>query len=63
MTWDFEEFYAWTNQHLELDLSSYKQRQLQRRITTVMENAGTTSLQTYSQLITTNPSIREKFLD
>lgn len=63
MTWDFEEFYAWTNQHLELDLSSYKQRQLQRRITTVMENAGTKSLQTYSQLITTNPSIREKFLD
>lgn len=63
MTWDFEEFYAWTTQFLELDLSSYKQRQLQRRITTVMENAGTDSLEAYSQLITTNPSVREKFLD
>ena len=63
MTWDFEEFYAWTTEFLELDLSSYKQRQLQRRITTVMENAGTDSLEAYSQLITTNPSVREKFLD
>lgn len=63
MTWDFEEFYAWTNQHLALDLSSYKQRQLQRRITTVMENAGSESLQQYAQLIATDAVIREKFLD
>lgn len=63
MTMDFEKFYHWTNQYLELDLSSYKQRQLQRRITTVMENAGVSSLEDYSKRIETDPDIREKFLD
>lgn len=63
MNMDFEKFYDWTNRYLALDLSSYKQRQLQRRITTVMENAGTTSLEEYSKLIAKDPSIREKFLD
>lgn len=63
MTMDFDKFYAWTNQHLALDLSSYKQRQLQRRITTVMENSGLTSLEKYSKAIEEDPTIREKFLD
>lgn len=63
MTMDFDKFYEWTSQHLALDLSSYKQRQLQRRITTVMENAGSTTLEDYKALITRDPSIREKFLD
>lgn len=60
---DFEKFYNWTNQYLELDLSSYKQRQLQRRITTVMENAGVLSLEDYAKRIETDPEIRERFLD
>lgn len=63
MTWKFEDFYEWANTHLGLNLTAYKQRQLQRRINTVMENAGTVSLENYSNLIETNADVREKFLD
>lgn len=63
MSWNFEDFYEWANIHLGINLSAYKQRQLQRRINTVMENAGTLSLEQYSDLIETNADVREKFLD
>ena len=63
MTMDFDKFYAWINQHLTIDLSLYKKRQLQRRITTVMENSGFNSLVDYSKAIEIDPVIRERFMD
>lgn len=63
MTWEFEEFYDWADKNLELNLAAYKQRQLQRRINTVMGQAGTTSLQEYSELLEHDLAIRQDFLD
>lgn len=63
MTWEFEEFYDWADRSLKIDLDAYKERQLQRRINTIMEQAGTSSLQTYSELIEQDLKIRQSFLD
>lgn len=63
MTWEFDEFYDWAGKSLEINLDEYKERQLQRRINTVMGQAGTTSLQTYSKLLEKDVEIRQKFLD
>jgi len=61
--WEFEDFYSWALRHLALNLDAYKERQLQRRIKTVMEKAGTTSLKTYSELLEKDVRIRQDFLD
>lgn len=47
--WGFEEFNEWANEVLTLDLAAYKQRQLQRRINTVMKQAGASNLYDYSK--------------
>lgn len=63
MTKEFEEFYSWAAVHLELNLMAYKQTQLQRRINTVMGQAGASTLAEYSALIEKDPDTRQRFLD
>lgn len=63
MTREFETFYLWASQYLGLNLGAYKEQQLQRRIYTVMGQAGATSLQQYSTLIEKNEETRQRFLD
>ncbi|WP_028273269.1 CheR family methyltransferase [Atopococcus tabaci] len=63
MEWDFNTFYEWAQKHLKLELHAYKEKQLQRRINTVMGQAGATSLADYSKLIQRDPIVREEFLD
>lgn len=63
MTLQFEEFYDWTERELNLQLASYKQRQLQRRITTIMNKSGATDLASYAQKIRQNPVVKKEFLD
>lgn len=63
MKLNYDSFYQWTNQHLQLNLDGYKQKQLQRRIATSMKNVGIDTLEDYAQAIETNPEVKQKFLD
>lgn len=63
MTLHFEEFYAWTKEELNLQLSGYKQNQLQRRITTIMKKSGAEDLKTYAKKIKQDAQVRQAFLD
>lgn len=60
---DFDYFYKWTKANLNIDLNSYKQNQLQRRITTVMRNAKANNLEEYAELIKNDKEVRAAFLD
>lgn len=63
MTWDFKQFYNWAERHLKLDLHSYKEKQLQRRINTIMTRSGAASLREYSELIIQDPVVKQDFFD
>lgn len=63
MKLNYDFFYQWTNQHLQLHLDGYKQKQLQRRIATSMRNVGISTLEDYAKAIETDPVIKQKFLD
>lgn len=60
---NFEYFYKWVQKHLQLDLYSYKEKQLQRRILSIMTNTGASSLEEYAELINSEPEIKQQFLD
>lgn len=63
MKLDFASFYDYIRKELNLDLAAYKENQLQRRITTVMKSAGSSNLEDYSKLISTNEQVKKAFLD
>lgn len=63
MTKEFENFYSWAAAYLELNLMAYKQTQLQRRINTVMGQAGVSTLSDYAALIEKDSAVRQRFLD
>ncbi len=63
MELNFDYFYGWAKTKLNIDLDAYKQKQLQRRITTVMKNGGATTLEEYAKLIEKDPGIKKQFLD
>ncbi len=60
---NFDFFYTWAAQDLKLNLYEYKEKQLQRRILTVMNKAGAASLEEYAELIKKDKEIRQFFLD
>ncbi|MGO2084120.1 CheR family methyltransferase [Vagococcus sp.] len=60
---EFIEFYNWIEQNLGIDLFSYKEKQLQRRILTIMKNTSASNLKEYCQLIKQDKMIRLEFLD
>lgn len=60
---EFEQFYKWIKRNLNLDLTAYKQKQLQRRINTVMKSSGASNLEEYAKLIDTEQEVKGKFLD
>lgn len=63
MTQQFEEFYDWSKRELNLQLDGYKQKQLQRRINTVMIKSGAKNLREYAEAIKKNADIKQEFLD
>lgn len=63
MKLDFEAFYIWLFKELNLELSGYKQKQLQRRITTVMNKSGSKDLKEYAQAIKKDNEVKNAFLD
>lgn len=60
---NFEEFYQWVLVNIGIDLHGYKEKQLQRRILSVMRNAGAQTLADYQVLISQQPEIKAEFLD
>lgn len=63
MELNFEFFYEWTKKNLHLNLDGYKEKQLQRRIATVMKNNGAATLEDYAVQIKKDPEAKKKFLD
>ncbi len=60
---DYDFFYKWVRKNLNIDLNAYKDKQLQRRIGTIMKSSGANSLEEYSRLIEMDKEIRDIFLD
>lgn len=63
MEMDFDFFNDWVRDELKIELDAYKEKQLQRRIATVMKSSGADNLRDYAKLIKTDTDIRRKFLD
>lgn len=63
MKMDFTGFNNWAKDEFNIDLDAYKEKQLQRRIGTVMRNSGATNLKEYARLINKDKDIRKTFLD
>ncbi len=63
MELNFDFFYDWAKRKFNLELNAYKQKQLQRRISTVMKSAGANSLEEYAKLIEKDKEVKQKFLD
>lgn len=63
MKQDFKAFYVWLLRELNLELSGYKQKQLQRRITTIMKKSGAKDLKMYARYIKEDEAIKRAFLD
>lgn len=60
---DFNFFYKWVMENLNIDLNAYKEKQLQRRIGTIMKSSGANNLREYTRLIDKNKEIKRMFLD
>jgi chemotaxis protein methyltransferase CheR len=63
MSLNYDFFYEWTNKNLNLNLAGYKEKQLQRRIASVMKNAGASTLEEYSKKIAKDEIVKQQFLD
>src|SRR5699024_31130 len=63
MELNFDGFYEWVNQNLQLDLHAYKEKQLQRRISTVMKQAGAGTLEEYAEVMDKDNHVKKEFLD
>lgn len=60
---EFDYFKDWAMSSLKLDLNSYKERQLHRRIETVRKNAGANNLKEYTRLLDKDENLKRLFLD
>lgn len=56
-------FYKWAVKYLEIDLEAYKQKQLQRRIGTIMRRSKAATLEEYAAMIEQDEEIKKTFLD
>lgn len=62
-TLNFKFFYEWVSTNLEINLDAYKEKQLQRRIGTIMRQSGAATLEEYSSIIAKDEAIKKQFLD
>lgn len=62
-TLNYDYFYDWVHLNLNIRLDAYKEKQLNRRIQTVMRQSGATTLEEYSTLIHGNEIVKKQFLD
>lgn len=62
-TLNYDYFYNWVHANLHIRLDAYKEKQLNRRIHTIMRQSGAVSLEDYAELIRTDDQIKTQFLD
>lgn len=62
-TLNYDYFYDWVHLNLNIRLDAYKEKQLNRRIQTVMRQSGAVTLEEYSSLIIGDEAIKKQFLD
>lgn len=62
-TLNYDYFYNWVQANLNIRLDAYKEKQLNRRIQTVMRQSGALTLEEYSSLIQKDETIKKQFLD
>ncbi|TVP89667.1 CheR family methyltransferase, partial [Alkalibacterium sp.] len=62
-TLNYDYFYNWVQANLNIRLDAYKEKQLNRRIQTVMRQSGALTLEEYSGLIHQDESVKKQFLD
>lgn len=60
---EFVEFHNWVEKEMGLSLNSYKPTQLNRRIGSLMERIGVSTLEEYTVLLKKDSFERERFLD
>lgn len=60
---NYDYFYNWVESNLNIQLDAYKEKQLQRRIHTIMRQAGAQTLEEYAVLIESSTSAKKQFLD
>lgn len=63
MKLDFDFFNQWVKRELNIDLDAYKEKQLRRRISTIMKSSGANDLREYARLIERDEEVRKAFLD
>lgn len=63
MSLDYDYFYKWAKRELNIDLDAYKEKQLQRRIGTVMKSSNAKNLEEYAKLISKDEEVKRIFLD
>lgn len=60
---EFVEFHNWVEKEMRLSLNSYKPTQLNRRIGSLMNRIGVSTLEEYMVLLKKDQNERERFLD
>ena len=60
---DFEWFNHWVEKNLGIQLQSYKESQMQRRILNIMNTTGAKNLKEYSEQIQRDSEIKQAFLE
>lgn len=60
---EYEAFIAKVHQLLDIDLHSYKEAQMRRRLTSLRNKRGFRSFETYFKAIKEDESLREEFID
>lgn len=63
MELEFDFFKPWVKENLMIDLNAYKEKQLYRRIGSVMKSAGSKNLREYAKKIRDDENTRKVFLD
>ena len=63
MELEFDFFKPWVKENLMIDLNAYKEKQLYRRIGSVMKSSGAANLREYAQKIRDEENTRRNFLD
>lgn len=60
---DFNDFHKWVFKEFGINLESYKEEQLNRRISSLMSRIGVKDLNEYKNILINNPEQKQKFLD
>lgn len=63
MQLNFDFFNQWVKNNLGVQLDAYKEKQMQRRITNIMESRGAQTLEAYAELLEKDSIAKQEFLE